>query len=138
MSYKTRYIKMRKQTPKQKIRQKLLSILKNEIRQDAWDNGEYCCQGCGLGGVPLDCSHILSVAQRKDLELDRDNINLFCRDCHNKWESGEEEKQMELLTYKKDIEYCEANRKIYNPPFDSKANEMVNSLNRKMNKFFNK
>lgn len=125
MSYKTRYIKMKKQTPKQKIRQKLLSILKNEIRQDAWDNDKYFCQGCGLAGKPLDCSHILSVAQRKDLELDRDNINLFCRECHIKWESGEEEKQMELLTYEKDREYCEANRKIRIYPFDKNANKTV-------------
>lgn len=122
---------------KEKNRKRELAKLKQEIRQEAWDENRYYCQGCGEG-KPLDCSHILSVAQRKDLECEKENINLFCRDCHNKWESGEDEKRRGLLTYEKDMEYIEKNRKVYTPPFDAKANKTIKQLNDRMNKFLNK
>jgi 5-methylcytosine-specific restriction endonuclease McrA len=111
--------------PKEKKRKQELSKLKQEIRQEAWDREEYYCQGCGISGVKLDCSHILSVARRKDLELDKSNINLFCRDCHNHWESNNEERQKKLLTYDKDMAYIKSKEKIYKPPFDHEANKTV-------------
>ena len=111
--------------PKEKKRKDLLAKVKSAIRLQAHDDNKYYCWGCGKGGVGLDCSHILSVAQRKDLECDPENINLFCRECHIKWESGEEEKRKELLTYDKDMEYIELKRKIHPPKFDHEANKTV-------------
>ena len=86
-----------------------LSKLKLKIRQDATDNDRYYCWGCGNGGEGLDCSHILSVRERKDLECVEENINLFCRDCHNRWESNDIEQMFELLTFEKDLEFIRVN-----------------------------
>lgn len=92
-------------TKKQSRVNNLLSELKLDIRKQAQQEDMYYCWGCGKGGVDLDCSHILSVKQREDLELDRENINLFCRDCHNNWESWVYSRMSKLLTFEKDLEY---------------------------------
>lgn len=63
------------------------------------------CQGCMKNTDQLDRSHILSVAQRPDLQLDPRNINLFCRSCHEKWESGDIFKMSSLLSFTKDMRY---------------------------------
>jgi len=90
---------------KQSVVNGLLSKLKNKVRKEAQDQDMYYCWGCGIAGEQLDCSHILSVKQRKDLELDQENINLFCRTCHNKWEHGNIVQQTSLLTFEKDLLY---------------------------------
>lgn len=101
--------KIKIQTQKEKQVKNKLSQLKNQIREKAALNNQYFCWGCGKGGVQLDCSHILSVGQRKDLELQEENINLFCRSCHIKWESNDVEKMSQLLTFEKDIDYIKKN-----------------------------
>jgi ribosomal protein L37AE/L43A len=95
-----------------------LSILKKEIEVEAIQNNMYYCWGCGratgfCGG--LDKSHILSVGQRKDLELDKTNMNLFCRDCHTKWESWNIDKMIMLHSFEKDFNYIkEKDWRVYN------------------------
>jgi 5-methylcytosine-specific restriction endonuclease McrA len=79
--------------------------LKKKITLKAIQEDMYFCWGCGKGEEGLDKSHILSVKQRKDLELDEDNINLFCRKCHVIWESGDVEKMVGLDTIEKDLAY---------------------------------
>ena len=66
----------------------LLKKIKDEITDLNLKNGTYYCRGCGTQSEHLDRSHILSVAQRQDLKFDKENIDLLCRYCHMKWESG--------------------------------------------------
>lgn len=107
--------RMKQQTSKERIVKGQLSELKQQIREEANSDNMYYCWGCGIGGEGLDCSHILSVGQRKDLELDKDNINLFCRGCHNNWESNDFKKMYKLLTFEKDLIYIrEHDSKRYN------------------------
>ena len=92
-------------TEQERERKKQLSEVKSEIEIDAQQDGRYYCWGCDKGGVALDKSHILSVRQRKDLELEKENINLFCRDCHVDWEGGSIHKMAALNTFEKDLLY---------------------------------
>lgn len=89
-----------------------LSAVKSEIRKEAYQSDTYYCQGCGTAGEGLDCSHIISVAQRSDLQFDRENINLFCRSCHILWESGDIVKMLFLHSFKKDMEYIIKNDSV--------------------------
>lgn len=88
------------------IKRKLHS-LKSLIEQKAIDGGVHYCWGCGRIEISYDKSHILSVKQRKDLELDEDNINLFCRTCHEKWESGDIQKMIVLNSFESDLLYIQ-------------------------------
>jgi hypothetical protein len=83
---------------------KLLAV-KKEVRLEAIANDTYFCKGCGRGDIALDCSHIIAVSQRPDLQLDKDNINLFCRFCHDVWGSGDIVKMLKINSFKKDVEY---------------------------------
>lgn len=85
----------------------LLSALKHDIEIEALQNNMYYCWGCGNTEQALDKSHILSVKHRKDLELDKANINLYCRSCHNSWESWSIVRMVQLLTFEKDLEYIQ-------------------------------
>jgi len=99
-----------KVTDKQKTTKEELNKLKERIRQKARDEDMYYCWGCGDGSQSLDCSHILSVKQRKDLELVEENINLFCREkCHMGWESGDPKRIVVLQTFEKDFHYLFVN-----------------------------
>ena len=100
---KPTYVK--KITQKQAEINKFLSDVKKNITKQAIENNEYYCHGCNKATQQLDHSHILSVKHRADLQLDENNINLFCRECHKKWESGDIEKQLSLLTFEKDLMY---------------------------------
>ena len=93
--------KINQQTSKEKTIKKELSEIKKSIDQEAIENGTYFCQGCGKSNGLLDKSHILSVGQRKDLELDKENMNLFCRECHTNYESGNMEKMIILNSFEK-------------------------------------
>lgn len=97
-------LKIKQSTTKESKQKADLSKVKLKIRLEAIQNDTYYCKGCGKGG-DLDCSHILSVRERKDLECDEENMNLFCRDCHNKWESNDIEQMLELLSFEKDLLY---------------------------------
>lgn len=98
-------IKQQKESEAEIKRQ--LSALKRDIEIEALQNDMYYCWGCGDTSNVLDKSHILSVKHRKDLELDRANINLYCRRCHIAWESWSIAQMVQLLTFEKDIEYIQ-------------------------------
>lgn len=111
---------IKQQTAKEKTRKEELSQVKMKIEEDAIQNDLYYCWGCGRGGVPLDKSHILSVKHRKDLELEEENINLFHRQCHMDWESGDLVKMLKLITFEKDLMYIKSkDKKTYNKIFGS-------------------
>lgn len=88
---------------KAKINKKL-SKVKSEIELEALQDGTYYCKGCG-SGIDCDKSHILSIKQHPELELDKENIDLLCRDCHMMWESGDIEKMVRLLCFERYLEY---------------------------------
>lgn len=84
-----------------------LKILKEQIHVENINNNTYYCRGCGLNGHSqhLDCSHILSVKQRKEMELVKDNIQLLCRTCHMDWESWNFKKMNKLNCFKSNLEF---------------------------------
>jgi hypothetical protein len=106
---------IKQKSTKQTVRQQELSTLKKTIEVEALQNNEYYCWGCGQAKGGLDKSHILSVGQRKDLELLKENINLFCRTCHQTWEGGIIHKMITLNSFKKDLLFIQQyDRNRYN------------------------
>lgn len=77
---------IKQQTAKEAVVKKRLSDVKKEIEEEAIQNDEYYCKGCGVSHMGLDKSHLLSIGQYKHLELIRRNIQLLCRKCHIIWE----------------------------------------------------
>lgn len=111
---------IRQRSEKQHVIDVALQAVKQSIRLDAKQNGEHFCKGCGKGEKHLDCSHILSVKHRKDLSLERDNINLLCRVCHISWESGDILKMMSLDCFESDLMYIKTrDQGRYNKLFDA-------------------
>lgn len=93
---------------KQTKQQKKENSIKNElssIKKEAKINHGTKCEGCLKHFENLDYSHILSVGQRKDLEIDRDNKNLLCRLCHIKWESRDSDKMISLDCFYDNMKY---------------------------------
>jgi hypothetical protein len=90
---------------KQKEFNEQLRIVKLEIVNWAVDNGQYYCQGNGSIPFLLDCSHIISVKQRKDLALEKENIQLLSRESHQIWESFDLSKMVELNCFVDNMEY---------------------------------
>jgi hypothetical protein len=86
-----------KMSDKQKVIKKEMSIIKKEEKIKHGTE----CEGCKKHFQALDYSHILSVKQRSDLELVRENKNLLCRSCHEKWESWDMSQMFTLacITY---------------------------------------
>jgi hypothetical protein len=101
------------QTKREKRVKTKLSALKTGIELDAVQSEEYYCKGCGISYLGLDKSHILSVGQFKGLELDAENIDLLCRDCHNAWESGDIQRQGELLCFERYLLYTQKHSDEY-------------------------
>lgn len=117
---------IKKQTAKESTIKSKLSILKNEIRLEAIQNGEYYCQGCGSADS-LDCSHILSVSLYKYLELVKENIQLLCRTCHMRWEGSYIWEMMELLCFESNLEIIKKYDEIaYNKLFNAWQDELNN------------
>lgn len=113
---------IKQQTKKQSVRSKQLSELKSDIELEAVQNGTYYCEGCGKSYPGLDKSHTISVGQRKDLELRRDNIHLFCRSCHEDWESWSIPRMVILLTFESDLDF------IYNEDFETFGRIMLKMM----------
>lgn len=107
------YAPPRQQTSKERAVKSALSEVKSSIELKAIHDNMYYCWGCGISHPGLDKSHILAVGKRKDLELDPDNMNLFCRDCHRAWESGDIRRMIALLTFEKDLRYILYNDEGY-------------------------
>ena len=77
----------------------------------------HVCSGCGLKGVVLSHSHIISQKDCKNygfesLIYDEKNIAFHCigmyndNDCHKRWENPT--KRKELLDYEKNMEYIKS------------------------------
>lgn len=100
-----------------------LRKVKLEIVNWAVDNGQYYCQGTGKTPFILDCSHIISVKQRKDLALKSDNIQLLSREAHQIWESFDLSKMITLNCFVDNMEYIYKNddelfQKLYHKLLD--------------------
>ena len=80
---------------KGKARHDELTKVKNEVRQQAFDNNEYYCRGCGKA-TGLDCSHNIGLGQSLEHATDYDNLVLLCRSCHQKFESFDISQMLEL------------------------------------------
>jgi len=85
-----------------------MSAIKRAAKIKHFDDTGNICEGCGKPHSGLDYSHILSVGQRKDLELEKDNKNLLCRTCHQTWESWNVEKMFKLNCIYNNLEYIRA------------------------------
>lgn len=96
---------IKQQTKKEKEVKSKLSEIKTAIDMDEVQNGTYYCKGCGHSKVGLDKSHILAVGQRKDLELDKNNMRLHCRNCHMDWESNDIVRMVRLQCFEDDLQY---------------------------------
>lgn len=103
---KTKIYTIKQSSSKDSSVKEKLGLLKKDIRLEAIQNDLHFCQGCGKG-VGLDCSHILSVKQRKDLELAKKNIDLLCRSCHESWESKNAIRLLKLDCLERYLEYIE-------------------------------
>jgi hypothetical protein len=86
-----------------------LSKIKKEEKEKHINNNGSVCEGCNKHASFLDYSHILSVKQREDLKLDRDNKNLFCRTCHEDWESWNPKKMFALICIWENLKYIRKN-----------------------------
>lgn len=104
---KSYYIK--RTTVKNLENKKELSKVKVEFEEHKVLNNEYYCEGCGNAPGGLDKSHILSIKQREDLQLDKKNLNLFCRDCHLDWESNDIERMVNLNCFESNLKYIKEN-----------------------------
>jgi len=83
---------------KQKKINTAMTKVKAKVVEDALSNEKLECRGC-LKTENLTRSHILSVAQRPDLQLIPDNIELLCMSCHAKWESWNIEQMTSLISF---------------------------------------
>src|SRR5690606_14450969 len=90
---------------KEKVVKNELSIIKNKEKELHKEKTGNRCEGCGQYHSNLDYSHILSVKQRKDLELEKDNKNLLCRQCHENWESRNAQKMLSLECFYNNMKY---------------------------------
>lgn len=99
---------IKQQTKKEGAIKSALSELKTEIDMDNVLDGTYYCKGCGKSHVGLDKSHILSVKQRKDLELLKQNMQLLCRSCHMDWESWDVVRMGKLLCFEENLQHIYA------------------------------
>jgi hypothetical protein len=91
---------------KQKGINKEMTAMKQMVSNQAQsENGFEQCAGCMRTDIKPDKSHILSVKQRPDLQLDYRNIELLCRKCHEKWESGDILQMSSLLCFQKDMRF---------------------------------
>lgn len=97
--------RIKQQTKKEEGIKSALLTLKTEIDMDNVLDGTYYCRGCGKSYVGLDKSHILSVKQRKDLELLKSNMQLMCRTCHMAWESWNVVQMGKLICFEENMQF---------------------------------
>lgn len=97
-----------------------LYIEKAKLYEEIASEREWRCSGCGSPSH-LSHSHIISVKKRKDLELVKENIVYDClsmgekEGCHDKWESGNIQKMMEVENFEERMEYIrKIDKKYYN------------------------
>lgn len=88
---------------KERVRKK-----EKELAYKEKEDIEYC-ESCGETKYPLSRSHTVSVAQRKDLENDPENIVIECfggsERCHDIWEHGDLKQKQKLETFNDKVQY---------------------------------
>lgn len=97
--------KIAPQSEKGKLKAQAIKEVKEQITTEAISKNKYYCAGCLATNQNLDRSHILSIAQRPDLAAEKENLNLLCRSCHEKWESGQINKMTKLACFIPDMRY---------------------------------
>ena len=79
-----------------------------KLKQQIDEHGYNFCERTGLSsGQYLDCSHIISVDQcqkmgRSEIAWDPDNIEILCREEHNKVERMSNNERQEMYERKKE------------------------------------
>ena len=87
-----------KRTPVKKVSSKRATVLKGDAAfyQEIWKERPHNCVNCsrylGENLQPHFMSHILSKGAYPQLRWVKENINVLCLGCHNKWEFGVKEK----------------------------------------------
>jgi hypothetical protein len=102
---------IKKISNKRAEQEKQLKIVYKEIDNER----ERCCEACGRPDRPLSHSHLLSRYNRPDLTCVKENIRLHCfgewggpnKTCHEKWSDMIPEEVVDMLDFKKNIEYIQ-------------------------------
>jgi pyruvate/2-oxoacid:ferredoxin oxidoreductase beta subunit len=77
------------------------------------DQTPHYCAGCGCTW-PLSRAHIIRVSDRKDLEMDTENMAYLClstpqkKGCHKIWDDGMEAEKKWLNCYDEFMKYIES------------------------------
>lgn len=91
-------------------KQAKINRAKVKLHKELAQERDHVCTGCG-SHLMLSHSHLIPVGQRKDLELEKDNITYHClglpnyAGCHHIWEHGTTEEKKKLLDYEANMEY---------------------------------
>ena len=93
------------QTADERIVKSHLSKLKSKTKQKYVSENGGMCEGCCKYTGGLQYSHIISVGQRKDLELHPQNHNMLCQKCHEDWESYNPERLLALAVFYPNMEF---------------------------------
>lgn len=80
---------LKKVSKKQVVSNRKVSEAKNNKRMKMLEEYGYIfCESCGTNEPPIDCSHVIPIGKRKDLEAEERIIFMQCRTCHRKTEHG--------------------------------------------------
>jgi DNA-directed RNA polymerase subunit M/transcription elongation factor TFIIS len=83
-----------------------VAAAKKKVSEDAADGGEFIrCEGCRAYFKGLDRSHKIPLAHSGVLASDPNNLRLFCRQCHDRWESNNAEEMIKLHCFEEDMHY---------------------------------
>lgn len=94
-------------TPYSKERIELLKSVKCK------HGGGYVCEGCLKSFNNLDVSHIIAKSLRKDLEKEKSNMNMLCRNCHEIWEHDKKNGAKRLHCYQHNMDYIKRVDELY-------------------------
>lgn len=106
--------------------------IRAKLYEEIASEREWVCSGCGKRDH-LSHSHIISVKKRKDLEFVKENIVYDCMSmgeqegCHDKWESGNIKKMMEVVNFNERISYIRKTDESYFNLLMTKVNALNNT-----------
>ncbi len=81
-------LKGRKSIKKKTTKQSSIETAYHKIQAEILEERKHCCEGCGDGSKTLTFSHRVSRKRRRDLITEKENIDLYCLDCHENVETG--------------------------------------------------
>lgn len=81
-----------------KIDKEIIRIKKEKLKEKKY------CRGC-YNNFTLTASHIIRRSQRPDLTTEWDNITIHCINCHEKWDSNELSKMVQLIDFPDNMYY---------------------------------